>query len=129
MLTDQATRDPLSGIMAAPVIAELVFGGVAVQVLCRNVVMDAEHRAFEEAEETFGAVNMNACTKWTPQGVSTALVACVFAASVVDAIVLSHLAAEPAVPAGGVQRQQSGGRALWRWRTARQQREPHRHAR
>lgn len=39
MLTDQATRDPLAGVMPPSVVAELVLGRVAMQMLGRDMVM------------------------------------------------------------------------------------------
>ena len=50
-----------SGWDVAPcVVAELVLGGVAVQVLARNLMVNAENAALEQAEESFRRVRMDA---------------------------------------------------------------------
>ena len=60
MLTDQAARNPGARILSAPVVAKSVLGGVAMQVLGRNLMVDTENAALEQAEETLGGVDVDA---------------------------------------------------------------------
>jgi hypothetical protein len=60
MLTNQAARNPLANVVATPVVSEGVLSDVAVQVLRRNGVVDADQGHLEQTEEALCGVDVDA---------------------------------------------------------------------
>ena len=59
MTAEQTARDPRSGIVGSPVVAEVVLVDVPMQVLRRDLMMDAEDRPLEQTEISLGGINVN----------------------------------------------------------------------
>jgi len=59
MTAEQTARDPRSGIVGSPVVAEVVLVDVPMQVLRRDLMMDAEDRPLERSEISLGRVDVN----------------------------------------------------------------------
>src|SRR3954469_7688653 len=88
MTAEQAARDLYPGLVVAAVVAEVVLVDVAMQVLRRNLMVNAEDRPLEQTEIAFGSVDVN------PDAI---LGSGELLRRMIDAIVPAHLAAEPVV--------------------------------
>src|ERR1700722_20903871 len=88
MLTNQAGRNPLSNVMAAPVVAERVFRDVEVQVLRGNPMVEAENADLEKSEEAPCGVDVDAHAAFGSR---------ILTSRVRYPQVTTHLAAEPVI--------------------------------
>lgn len=88
MTADQTARNPGRSVIATAVVAEVVLGNVAMQMLWRNLMMNADDRPFKKPEEAFGGIDVSG---------HAVVLASILASRMIDPITPAYLAAEPVV--------------------------------